>query len=391
MAILGVPAIFACGDARSVTEDETQNIVKVSDSLDVRNISLGRVEELSLPELTSDLIFSTRELGIELSQVGDALLLGNGSLALANAGYSEVLLFSEDGLLEGRVGGQGEGPGEFRTITTLLTADSGLSVYDARLGRLTEFSQTGEFLMSSRLSSQTSIVDLRPLARDADGNMLAILGEQRSFLPTGMKRDTTPLLSFTDIETAPDTLRLLPAKEWAYGSSPDLEMLIREEAVFGRDIVTSALGDRALIGDTDVLVLSIYAADGRLKRRIHGSGGGWEVTADEIETLRDEQLAQMGPDLPDWWEDLVETAPYRENHPAFHSAVLGPDEMVWIGLATRPEEEMRRWLVIGSDGQPRGWSDLPAHASVLAVDTDRYVLFQRGALDEEEIQFYRYR
>jgi len=88
--------------------------------------------------------------------------------------------------------------------------------------------------------------------------------------------------------------------------------------------------------------------------------------------------------------EFVENAPYRETHPAFHSAVLGPDEMVWIGLVTRPGEETRRWLILGPDGQPRGWLHLPAEASVLAVDADRFVLLQRDALDEEEVGLYRY-
>lgn len=184
--------IVACLDLRSVAGAEAQTRVQVSDSAGVRNISLGRFEELSAPELTADLVFSTRALGVELYRVGDALLLANGGLALANTGDSRIMLFSEDGSLEGRVGGAGRGPGEFGTITTLLTADAGFLAYDTRLGRLSRFSETGEFLTSSRLSAQSATVELRPLARDDAGNMLAILGVQRSFQPSGMKRDTTP-------------------------------------------------------------------------------------------------------------------------------------------------------------------------------------------------------
>ncbi len=383
-------AIIACIGARSVVASEAQRTVQVRDSADVRIISLGRVEELSAPEVTADLVFSTRERGIELYRVGDAVLLGNGGVALANTGDTEVLLLSEDGSLVRRVGGRGEGPGEFGVITALLTADSGFLAYDTRLGRLSSFSETGEFLESSRLSPQSALVDLKPLAHDPAGNTLAILGVQRHYQPSGMKRDTTPLLSYTGLETAPDTLGLLPAQEWAYGSSPDLEVLSRQEAGFGRDIVASALGDRALIGDTDALSLSIYAADGGLKRRIHGSGGGWTVTAEEFETSRAERLTRRA-DPPDWYVDFVENLQYPETHPAFHSAVLGPDEMVWIGLAARPDEETRRWLVIGPDGQPQGSLGLPARARVLAIDADRYVLLQRDALDVEEVRLYRYR
>ena len=87
---------------------------------------------------------------------------------------------------------------------------------------------------------------------------------------------------------------------------------------------------------------------------------------------------------------FVENAPYRETHPAFHSAVLGPDEMVWIGLATRMGEETRRWLVVGTDGQLRGRLDLPANASMLAVNADRFAILQHDVNDEEEVSLYSY-
>ena len=381
--------LCACGGRDAETEDTARPAVEVSDSAAVTHVFLGRVEELSAPDLVPDFVFSTLELGVELFWVGEALLLGNGGLAVANTGASEVLLLSADGSITARVGGQGEGPGEFSGITTLLATDAGFLAYDARLARLTEFSENGEFLTSSRLSAQSAIVDLKPLARGAAGHMLAILGEQRFFLPEGIRRDTTPLLWFTDLETEPDTLGVLPAKEWSYGGIPG-GGATRTEPAFGRDIVAHGLMDRALIGDTDVLSLSIYRADGTLTRRIRGSDGGWAVTTEEIGAWRAERLDRMGPDAPDWYLEFAENAPYRETHPAFHAAVLGPDEMVWIGLATRPGEETRRWLVIGPDGQLRGQVDLPAEAKVLAVDVDRFALLQRNALDEEEVRLYRY-
>ena len=381
--------LCACGGRDAETEDTARPAVEVSDSAAVTNVFLGRVEELSAPDLVPDFVFSTLELGVELFRVGEALLLGNGGLAVANTGASEVLFLSADGSITARVGGQGEGPGEFSGTTTLLATDAGFLAYDARLARLTEFSENGEFLTSSRLSAQSAIVDLKPLARGAAGHMLAILGEQRFFLPEGIKRDTTPLLWFTDLETEPDTLGVLPAKEWSYGGIPG-GGATRTEPAFGRDIVAHGLMDRALIGDTDVLSLSIYRADGTLTRRIRGSDGGWAVTTEEIGAWRAERLDRMGQDAPDWYLEFVENAPYRETHPAFHAAVLGPDEMVWIGLATRPGEETRRWLVIGPDGQLRGQVDLPAEAKVLAVDVDRFALLQRNALDEEEVRLYRY-
>ena len=167
--------------------------------------------------------------------------------------------------------------------------------------------------------------------------------------------------------------------------------MTRTEPAFGRTMVAGGFRDRALIGDTDVLSLSVYAADGRLTRLVRGSGGGWTVTDDEIEAWRAALLARRGPDIPDFYVEFVRNAPWRETHPAFHSAVLGPDEMVWIGLAARAGDETRRWLVLGPDGQPRGQLDLPEGATVLAIDADRFVLLETNALDEEEVRLYRYR
>ena len=379
-------AVATCNDANR-REVQTRSGVQISDSAGVTHISLGRVGELAAPELAAELVFSTRGLGIELFWVGDALLLGNGGLAVANTGESEVLIFSADGSLATRVGGEGEGPGEFSEITTLLATEAGFLVYDSRLARLSEFSQTGRFIKSSRLDPESAIVSLRPLATDTAGHVLAILGEQRFFLPEGMKRDTTPLLSFTNLGAEPDTLGLLPAKEWSYGGIPG-GGATRSEPAFGRDIVAEGFGDRALIGDSDVLSLSIYRADGRLTRRIRGTGGGWAVRAEEIEASRAERLARLGSDAPEWYRHSVENAPHRETHPAFHSALLGPDEMAWIGLATRLGAETRRWLVIGPDGQLQGSLDLPAKASVLAVDADRFATLLRDANDEEEVRLY---
>ncbi|WP_419167962.1 hypothetical protein [Candidatus Palauibacter sp.] len=386
-------ALVACADPRSPADrpdDAARRAVQVSDSAGVMNISLGSVEELPAADLTTDLVFSTKERGIELFYVGDAILLGDGGVALANTGASEVLLFSGDGSLATRIGGQGEGPGEFSAITALIGTPEGFVAYDARLARLTEFSASGEFLDSWPLSAQSAIVDLRPLAIAADGSMLAILGEQRFFMPEGTKRDTTPLLAFADPGTEPDTLAMLPAKEWSYGEVPG-GGAARREPGFGRDIVAGGFRDRAILGDTDLFELSVHTAGGNLTRRIRGTGGGWPVTADEIETSRAARLALRGSDAPDWYAQMVENAPFRETHPALHSGVLGPDELVWIGLATRPAEETRDWLVIGPDGQPRGRLNLPADASVLAIDADRFVVLQSDALDEEEVRLYRYR
>jgi len=354
----------------------------------VRTIHLGNLDELSATRITPDLVASTREQGIELFNATMALFLDGGGLAVANAGSSEVLLLAGDGSLAGRVGGQGEGPGEFMAVTSLIKTPAGFLVYDTRLGRINEFTEAGDFVTSGALSSESRVADLKPLARSVDGEILAILGELRLFSDRNeVRRDITPLLVFRDSEAAPDTLALLPAQEWSYSVTEG--MSFRNEMAFGRDAVAFGFEDRAIIGDTDSLDLSVHLADGRVTRRIRGNAGDSRVSADEMRAWKDAQLAELGPDPPEPLVGAIEGI-HAETYPAFANAVLGPDEMVWVGLQSRWGDTERTWLIVQPDGQLQGSIQLPADAMVLAVDARRFAVQQRDALDVEDIQVYSY-
>ena len=381
-------ATASCNQDAATHTDAASSGVEVTDSGGVTTVALGRVEDLSAPRLTPTLVYSTRQNDIELFWATAALFLDGGGVALANSGASEVLLLAEDGSLANRAGRPGEGPGEFGEITALVKTADGFLVYDARMGRMSEFTKVGDFVTSWSFGSESSIVDVRPLARGPDGKTLAIVGESRVFYPGEVRRDTTPLMVFPRPDAKPDTLTLLPASEWSYSEIPGGGMT-RFEVGFGLGVVAFGLEDRAIVGETGSLDLSVYRADGRRTRRIHGSGGGGQVSDGDVTEWRSEQLAQSAG-LPPEFMKIVEEVPYNETFPAFQTAVLGPGEMVWIGLLARPDAEERAWFVIGPDGQLKGRIDLPAGAEVLAVGVDRFALVQRDEMGVEDFQVHAY-
>ena len=377
----------AC-DAGDAGREAGQTVLEVTDSGGVRTVRLGSLEELSAAPIIPDLVASTRAQGIELFNATMALFLDGGGLAVANAGAMEVLILAGDGSLARRVGGQGEGPGEFMAVTSLIKTPAGFLAYDTRLGRINEFTEEGDFVTSGTLSSESRVADLKPLAQSSDGAMLAILGALRLFSDRDeVRRDITPLLVFRDSDAAPDTLALLPAREWSYSVTE--VMSFRNEMAFGRDAVAFGFGDRALIGDTDSLDLTVRLTDGRVTRRIRGSAGERRVSADEMRAWKDAQLAELGPDPPEPFVRAIEGI-HTETYPAFATALLGPDEMVWVGLQGRWGDTERTWLIVDPDGQLRGQVELPAEAIVLAVDAQRFAVQQRDALDVEDIQVYSY-
>ncbi|MCY4398567.1 MAG: hypothetical protein OXE96_04370 [Gemmatimonadetes bacterium] len=383
-----VLATASCNQDAGTHTDTATSGVEVTDSGGVTTVALGRVEDLSPPRLTSTLVFSTRQVGVELFRATAALFLDGGEVALANSGAGEVLLLADDGSLTKRAGRSGEGPGEFGEITTLLKTGDGFLVYDARMGRMSEFTEAGNFVTSWSFGSESSIWDLKPLARGSDGETLAIVGDSRTFYPGGVRRDTTPLMRFPQPEANPDTLTLLPATERSYAEIPG-GGATRFDVGFGLGVVASGLGDRAIVGETGSLDLSVYRADGRRTRRIHGSGGGGEVSDGDVSEWRSEQLAQSAG-LPPEFVKIVEEIPYNETFPAFQTAILGPAEMVWIGLFAHPGDEERAWLVIGPDGRLKGRIDLPSGAEVLAVGVELFALVQRDEMGVEDFQVHAY-
>ena len=126
-----------------------------------------------------------------------------------------------------------------------------------------------------------------------------------------------------------------------------------------------------------------------MTRRIRGTADKRRVSTDEMRAWKDAQLAELGPDPPEPLVTAIEGI-HAETYPAFTTALLGPDEMVWVGLQSRWGDTERTWLIVEPDGQLRGRIQLPADAMVLAVDARRFAVRQRGALDVEDIQVYRY-
>lgn len=83
--------------------------------------------------------------------IKDFVVDGAGRMYIVDGQASEVRVFDRDGAFQYTVGGQGEGPGEFRGIWGVTLAPDGkLWVIDNSLGRWSIFTDVGEFDRSYR-------------------------------------------------------------------------------------------------------------------------------------------------------------------------------------------------------------------------------------------------
>ena len=197
-------------------ESEGQSEIVRRDSADVEIVE-NLVSDHLVPTWRLDSVMVSigtveGEEAQQLHQVRGALLLGS-QLVVLNAGSSELRFFGRTGRHVKTVGGEGEGPGEFRSGYWLgrHRGDS-IAVYDFGLRRLTVFDSTGAFGRISRRGYR----DGQIVGRLADGRFVvrpAIATGRPEDVRPGMVRDPLPILLVSPDREDLDTLATYPAQE----------------------------------------------------------------------------------------------------------------------------------------------------------------------------------
>lgn len=359
--------------------------VSIADSAGVRLVRFDDLAALPVPERATTPAFEVGvEPGSELFRVSAGRFLESGTLTIGNGGTGEILYVDGAGDVVRRVGGQGEGPGEFAAITSFVDVRGDtLAVYDVRIGRLTVLDPEGAVVAVRRLEPPSRVVDLVPLAIGDEGRVLAVQGDARIFAMSGVRRDTAPLMVIQP-SSAVDTIGRWPAKEWSFASTG--RGSFRTEVGFGRSLEASGRDGMAVIGSTDTLVLTVVDAAGEEVMRIEGRAPNRPVPHAQVERWRADRLANLPDDAPPPIRAAIESAPYNETFPAFSGLLLDGDGRIWIGEAPAVGAADRRWLVLGPDGNPSFRVVLPASAMPLDAVGDRLAVLDRTELAEEVVR-----
>jgi hypothetical protein len=153
LSVLLTAAAASCDRAESA-----DTLRSVSDSAGVEIVTLrspvayaGMEWQLSSdPSLEIGVVAGDESL--ELSEVAGALRLSDERIVVGNGGTSELRFYGTAGAHELSVGGDGEGPGEFRSIAFVgLMGHDTVVAYDGRLHRLSRFDGSGTFIGSQTI------------------------------------------------------------------------------------------------------------------------------------------------------------------------------------------------------------------------------------------------
>ena len=332
---------------------------------DVPELSIGSVED-SPPQYL-------------FSRIVGVLLLSDDRVAVADGGSSQVRFFGPDGVFQGLVGREGEGPGEFRWLGWIgeCRADF-LDAYDLRLGRITSIRLSDLTVGETRLIRSASFNRPPSIVQCVDGVLVGVVhGLGIPPATPGPVRWPVRIERY-DPDGAVRLIAEIPGDD-RYFDGGDLG-----PRALGRRAVIAAAGDLIVTGTQDGPEVSIRTVTGELSRIIRWPDSSLAVTpADReafvqglIRSARSEAaVTRIRSRLRDY--------PFPSHHPAYGNVLFDDDGNLWVEASRRPSRPGNDWRVLSPSGEFLGVVSFPRGFRPMSFKRERVAGVWRDDLSVE--------
>ena len=288
----------------------------VTDSAGIRIVTSDPLNADATCTLSEQPVVTIGEEGDDenlwFSEVGGAVRLSDGSIAVLDGASNQVRLFAEDGRHLWTAGGSGEGPGEFELAWYLwvLPGDT-LWAGNVSPWYYNVFTRDGEFVRA--------VERVTPFGNQSQGGGVLDGGVSVTATTSG----------FVEVRnfTAPDVARAL----------------------------IDAGGTTIAIGHTREPEIRLFNASFQLRGIARWHDPGRDVTPAHVSAWRDSYVERAGGRDSERWNDFDEVwvdpdRPAADVFPAFTSVAVGRDGRLWVMPYRRPGQESREWMAFEPDG-----------------------------------------
>ncbi len=304
---------------------------------EVDGVGRGRRNRIVNP----DPVFDSREhpdpAVSVIGNLGRGLFLADGRIALLD---EKTLLFVEiaTGNLLSTAGGDGDGPGEFRTAGAAqrwYRSDGNLAIWDGPSMRLTVFSSIGELVSTRTLPSAPS------------GHESLSRGPGPYFTPVGMFSDGA--LAFSDFPQSGSEVRPLIGimeANWDGRLRRIVDVPAHQSlsVLFGYRTWVEIADDQIIVADTETDSINVFDRTGGRLISLEMPGERVRVTDELVEGAladarrRDERstFGRMG-----FKREYVP----NEVVPPIDRILVDSDERLWVRSYLLAEDETQRWSV----------------------------------------------
>ncbi|MFG1691428.1 6-bladed beta-propeller [Gemmatimonadota bacterium] len=312
----------------------------------------------------------------------------DGQIVVADRGSNQLKYFDSSGRFLLGAGGSGEGPGEFSSLYAVWPwAGDSVAAYDFGRRFLAVFNAEGRFIRA--VSTDLTHGFAQPVGVLETGELIALLVPAVQPGPVGsISRDTVEYVRFHPTGEFSNTIARVPGFErYSRGFRGRVSTGRRP---LGHWLFGTIGREHFYYGPGDRYELTVYGADGRLRRLIRRAERDRLLSDEEVETHKREQMAEApeDPEVRREWQRLVDEAPYPDSLPAYQRLLVDREENFWVQEYERPGAESVEWSVFDPNGRWLCDVTMPTDLRVFEIGNDYVLALWRDDLDIEYVRVY---
>ncbi len=338
-----------------------------------------------------------------LSGVTGVRRLSDGRIAVLDAGSYRVRVYDSSGRHLMDLGGEGDGPSEFRWPQFLGVVADSLFVYEYAAGDLTWFSPDGQFLRTSRVLDQSNgaipTVEIFGYAEGRFGFASRTARSGNRSYVEGLNRLPLQIWRLDLFNSAAESLFSVPGHEEMI-SFPGGGVTGHHRYVFGKMTHLATSTNRVYVAPTDEFSIRVYDREGVLRRIIRRSETPRIVTANDFNQWVEQQIEILDPPREERAEMRRSAGElsYAETMPAFRWIAVDSEDDLWVEEWKGVGLDQGRFLVFRPDGAWLGYVDIPEglpesrgypHEQVIEIGSDYLLGVWTGDYGVEEVRLYR--
>lgn len=311
-----------------------------------------------------------------------------GTLVVAD-GQSNHLVFIDERSGSHRVVGRvGSGPGEFRTIRSVMHCHPLKAyVYDPAAMRVSVFNARGVFerAIDVRGLSATGIPPY-DLVCNSSGSFVAVNRAPNPPPIVGPRRPEVVVRVYVD-----------SARSWSAGTTFATERYFDGSNDFPRPMglrTSVAVGSRFWVvgtGDTDSVSVHPLEQAGPRTRVFSAGFPRRAITAAVARDYADAEIrARAGRADTSALRALYNSAGFPDRLPAYRRILVGPSDQIWVEQHPLPTDARVRWTVFTPQGRRLGQMDVPQEFRVEVVTDTVLIGVWQGEDDVLRIRGYVY-
>jgi hypothetical protein len=319
-----------------------------------------------------------------LSGVAGLAYTRDGRILVADGATNELRVYrGGSGIQVAAFGRTGDGPGEFRSISSVEVVGDSLWVFDARLQRLSMFTTDGQFV-SAKLLPRNLGITAEVVGRLGAGAWYA--KEQASVQPIGVGRDRTLVVGLDASLARNAEITSLP--DYVTGS---LSMGSRVEtrfAAYSPRVLIDHAGGCLWVMSSDDTRLEIFGPDGRRVRRAMVPWNRRPITEEHMRAWAIDVATEL--ELTDFGAlTALMGFPHQPYLPLYNELVADDQGLAWLQEFEPPSGYGKRWIVVDAAGGMVARVELPDAVRILEVRRNTIFALARTAAGKQLVRTYQ--